>query len=147
MLKVVLDTNVIVRATITDHGVSFNVLRKWRNGEFGLITSEPILEEVEKVLHYPKIKKKRQLTEKNIKDILERLRKYSFTTPALIKIEAVTEDPEDNKFLTAAIEGEADYIISGDRHLKGLGSYRGVKILSPAEFMEVKTKTANSKEL
>ena len=99
--------------------------------------SEPILEEIERVLHYPKIKKKRHLTEGNIRNILKLLRKYSMSTPADIIIEAVPEDPADNKFVTAAAEAEADYIVSGDRHLRNLGSYHGIAIVSPDQFLQI----------
>jgi len=58
MLKVVLDTNVIISGVITDHGDPSNILKKWINGEFVIIVSEPILQEIDKVLHYPKIGKK-----------------------------------------------------------------------------------------
>lgn len=137
MLRVVLDTNVIVSGVITDHGAPFRILQRWRGGEFVVITSKPILQEVERVLHYPKIKRKRHLTEENIRNVMELLRKYGIVTPADISIEAVSEDPADNKFVVAAAEAEADYIVSGDRHLRDLGSYQGIRILSPDEFLRV----------
>lgn len=58
-------------------------------------------------------------------------------TPAEIKIEAVPEDPADDKFIIAAVEGEADYVVSGDRHLRNLESYRGIRIISPSEFVRI----------
>jgi len=57
MLRAVLDTNVIVSGVITNNGIPFEILRKWENGEFVLVVSKLILEEINKVLHYPKIKK------------------------------------------------------------------------------------------
>jgi len=137
MLKVVLDTNVIISGVITDHGAPFNILRRWRNGEFVIVVSEPILQEIDKVFHYPKIMKKRRLTEQDIRDAMDRLRKYSINTPSNINLEAIPEDPADDKFIIAAIEAEADYIISGDRHLKKIGSYEGIRIFSPDEFLEI----------
>ncbi len=86
MLKVVLDTNVIVSGIITDHGVPFDILEKWRKGEFLLVLSKPILKEIERVLNYPKIKKKRHLTKETIQNVLVVLRKYSLTTPADTKL-------------------------------------------------------------
>jgi len=137
MLKVVLDTNVIVSGAITDHGAAFQALRKWEENEFILVVSEPILEEIERVLHYPKIKKKRHLSEERIRNILALLKKYSMSTPADIAIEAVPEDPTDNKFVIAAVEAEVDYIVSGDQHLRNLGSYCGIGIVSPDEFLRI----------
>jgi len=137
MLRVVLDTNIIISGVITNHGAPFQVLQRWRNNEFVLITSEPILKEVERVLNYPKIKQKRHLTEGNIRDVMELLQKYGIVTPADITIEAVPEDPADDKFIVAAVEAEADYIVSGDRHLRDIGSYHGIGIVSPDEFLRV----------
>ena len=48
---------------------------------------------------------------------------------------AILKDAEDNAILAAAVEGRADCIISGDRHLKNLGEYQDIPILSPAEFV------------
>lgn len=46
-------------------------------------------------------------------------------------------DPDDNKFLECAIAGGADYIVSGDAHLVEMEEYRGIQILTPAEFLVV----------
>jgi len=137
MLKVVLDTNVIVSGVITDSGAPFDIIRRWRNGEFAIVVSEPILQEIDKVLHYPKIKNKRRLTDQNIGNVLKQLRNYSINTPSDVNLEVVPEDPADDKFISVAVEAEADYIISGDRHLKDLNSYRGIRILSPNEFIRM----------
>lgn len=48
----------------------------------------------------------------------------------------VKEDPDDDKFLAAAIEGKADYVVSGDKPLLNIKEYRGIKIISPADFMK-----------
>lgn len=132
-----LDTNVIISGTIMDRGVTFQILKGWERGDFFIIISEPILREVEKVLHYPRIKEKRHLTELDIEAVLNTLRTYSINTPAKIKIDAILEDPQDDKFIAAAIEGEADYIVSGDRHLKDLKDYQGIPIVSPSEFLQI----------
>ena len=137
MLKVVLDTNVIISGTIMDHGATFQILKSWERGDFFTIISEPILREVEKVLHYPRIKEKRHLTELDIEAVLNVLKTYSINTPAKMKIDAIPEDPQDDKFITAAIEGEADYIVSGDRHLRDLKDYQGIPIVSPSEFLQI----------
>ena len=52
------------------------------------------------------------------------------------RIKAVAADPSDDKFLECAIAGKADVIVSGDKHLKSLKSFRGIPILPPAAFME-----------
>ncbi len=58
-------------------------------------------------------------------------------TPGGLRIDAVAADPSDNKYLACAVEGNAAFIISGDRHLTDLQSFRGIRITSPAEFLKI----------
>ena len=55
---------------------------------------------------------------------------------ALELILVVEADPTDNKFLEAALFGEADYIVSGDSHLLELKTFRGISILTAREFIK-----------
>lgn len=136
MIRVCLDTNVIVSGLISPSGAPFEVLEAWRNREFVLLTSDEIITEVSKVLQYPKIKKTFSLTDKDIEQHVLLLSKYSQRTPGELKLEVVTEDPSDNIFLACAVEGSADFIISGDNHLLDIENYQGIQILSPREFMK-----------
>jgi uncharacterized protein len=52
------------------------------------------------------------------------------------KVDVVT-DPDDNKFVEAALEGKAEYIVSQDKHLLILKEYRGIKVLHPNEFLDL----------
>lgn len=52
-------------------------------------------------------------------------------------VSKVRKDPEDNKFIACALEGEADYIVSGDDHLLGLKHYRGIQIVDAPGFLKV----------
>jgi len=137
MHKIVLDTNVIISGMIMDHNAPFEILKAFEKGKLALIVSEPILEEVNRVLNYPRIKEKRHLSQQKIHRIMKALKTYGVITPAKLKIDAVPQDPEDNKFICAAIEGKAEYIVSGDRHLTELVSYHGIRIVSPSEFVQI----------
>ena len=48
----------------------------------------------------------------------------------------ICEGPDDDKFLAAAISGEAEIIISGDKHLPDVNGYSGIENLRPAEFID-----------
>ena len=48
----------------------------------------------------------------------------------------VCDDPDDDKFLAVAIAGDAETIISGNKHLLDVNGYAGIEILRPAEFIE-----------
>ena len=54
---------------------------------------------------------------------------------------AVEDDPEDDMVVNTALDGQADYIVSGDRHLRKLRRFRGVRIVSPSAFMAIVTKS------
>jgi len=72
-----------------------------------------------------------------INDLIDELETAGIKTPAQLKLKVIEIDPADDKFLVAAIEGKADYIVSGDKHLKTLGSYQGVQIVTPVEFVKI----------
>ncbi len=59
-----------------------------------------------------------------------------FVVPRVI-INAIQEDPEDNKFLACAVEGGADYIVSEDHDLRRLGKYDSIVVLRKQEFLQV----------
>jgi len=136
MIKVCLDTNVFVSGIISPSGAPYEVLEAWRNRELVLLTSDEIITEVSKVLQYPKIKSAFSLTDEEIEKYVSLLSKYSQRTPGELKIDVIAEDPSDNMFLVCAVEGKADFIISGDNHLLQIGTYQGIQIVTPREFIK-----------
>jgi predicted nucleic acid-binding protein len=58
-------------------------------------------------------------------------------TPGELAVEAVADDPADDLVLACAVEGNADFIISGDHHLLDLENYQGIKIVNPARFLDL----------
>lgn len=146
MIRVVLDTNVFISGIIMDYGVNYEILESWENGEFEIVLPQPIIQEIQRVLYYPHIKNRRHLTEKRIELILNALRTYAVITPSQMQISVIKEDPDDNMFIIAAIEGDAEYIISGDRHLLEIGCFGEVKIISPSEFYQIFKAKDNNKD-
>jgi hypothetical protein len=137
MLKAVIDTNVFVSATITGKGKPGQILKAWRENELEVIISPGILREIGKVIFKPKIKKISFWTDKERYELIKDLAKICILTPGSSELEKVVEHTPDHKFLVAAIEGKADYIVSGDYHLRDLRAYKGVKIVSPTEFLQI----------
>ena len=134
MHRVVLDTNVLVSGAIQKKGFPYKVVKAWEDDVLALVTSGPLIDEVNRVLHYNKIRVRYSLKEEEIKQILLNLMRYSIFINAPPKLNVIKEDPSDNSILAAAIGGKADYIISGDTHLLNLGAYKGISILTPKEF-------------
>ena len=135
MLKVVLDTNIYVSALIKRGGKPDQILRLVER--YRLFCAEAILEEVQRALNYPRIKRKYKLKEKEIAEHIRYIRSIATVYRSLPKVEVIEEDPEDNIILACAVEAQADYIVSGDEHLKGLETYRGIEIVPPAEFLDI----------
>lgn len=134
MYRVVLDTNVIVSGTATTSTVPYSLLEAWRKGEYILVTSPPIIEEVKEVLKRPE--KKFFITNQQIKEVVEALATKAFVTPGIFEADVVKNDPDDNKFVACALEGSASHIVSGDKHLLDIDEYQGIKIVRARNFLE-----------
>ena len=132
MYAIVPDTNVLVSGSIVPHGNPAFILDSWRNGKIQIITSLEILEEFQRIM----LEKFR--SPKNEVEILNAffIWKGVVVEPKK-KFDIIKEDPDDNKFLEAAVEGKADYIVSGDKDLRRLNVFMGIKIISPAEMVNI----------
>ena len=63
------------------------------------------------------------------------LRDFAIHTKLSIDVQGVASHPEDDPVLATAVSAAADYLVTGDRQLQQLGSYQGVRIVSPREFL------------
>jgi putative PIN family toxin of toxin-antitoxin system len=131
MLKVVLDTNVLISAILFG-GKPRQILEKAIRGEIRLCLSEPILEELKGVLRRSKFDYSLEM----IQFILTELTGIAdFVNPSGT-INVVLEDPEDSRILECAVEAKANYIISGDSHLLKLSRYRNIEVVNAVAFLE-----------
>jgi putative PIN family toxin of toxin-antitoxin system len=136
MIRAVLDANVLVGGIVTE-GVPRSILRAWRSGHFHLVVSQATLDEIGRVLRYPKIARRHRWSESEIHAFMESLGALAILTPGQLRLNVVATDPSDNRYLECAIEGQADCLVTGDRHLLKLAAYGEVEILSPREFLEL----------
>jgi putative PIN family toxin of toxin-antitoxin system len=135
MLRAVPDVNVIVSAIITPSGYPGRIYAAWKRRRLFFITSPVIIAKVVEVLHRPHIAGPFSLDEEDISGVRSLLEKRTIRTPHRLDLHVVTQDPEDDNILIAAVEGKANCIISGDKHLTKLKTYQGIPILTPAEFV------------
>ena len=135
MQRVVLDVNVIVSAAIRPSGPPGRIVSAWRRSELVVITSQVILEKLDDVLHRQHIADVSTMDETDIQNLQTLFQEEAILTPHALDLHVVKKDPEDDKFIIAAIEGQADCIVSGDAHLKDMETYQGIPILAPAEFV------------
>jgi putative PIN family toxin of toxin-antitoxin system len=136
-MQVVLDANVLISAVISSRGASAQILRLWEEEQFDLVVSQPILQELERVIHYPRIQQRYNLPEEDVVRFLRLVRGGASVVEPDFEIQAVERDPSDNRYLECAIEAGASYIVSGDQHLLELGEFQGIVILPPAAFLAV----------
>jgi len=141
MLKIVLDANIFVSAVLKPHSDLAKIFELVREDKIKLILSEGIVAEMRAVLLYPKIKKRHGRSRKEIEEFLEKAFQVSILAQGGIDCDQIREDPADNKYLSAALEARADFIISGDRHLKDLKVFHGIRILDPSAFLALVAKS------
>jgi putative PIN family toxin of toxin-antitoxin system len=128
--RVVIDTNVIVSG-LTFKGQPREVLDLAWKGEIEVYISPFILRELTGTL-----KKDFGWSNEQIRDTIQRIKAKTNSIRPKIKVSVVKEKDDDNRILECAIEGNAQYLISGDKkHLLPLKQYQGIKILSPAQLM------------
>jgi putative PIN family toxin of toxin-antitoxin system len=136
-MRVVLDANVLISAVISPRGTPGQILRLWEAQEFEVVLSPPILKEVERVIHYPRIQERYDLSEEYVGQFLEFVGSSATVVEASAELAVIQEDPSDNRYLECAIAAGASYIVTGDAHLLRLQEYRGMVILRPAEFLAI----------
>lgn len=137
MLKIVLDTNVLVSALMNPHGTPAQIIDYVFENKIRLFISPPIVEELERILNYPKLMKRHGLEREKLKEFISDLLSIMLLIEGEETIEVIMEDPSDNKYLSCALNAKADFIISGDVHLLRLGEYGGIQIVTPAQFLEI----------
>ncbi len=133
-MRIVADTNVLVSAFIQPKGIPAQIMA--HQAAFALVATDEMLSELQRVLHYPRIQKKYHLSNPRIAEYVESLRHDCILIEITTPVTGVSEDPDDDKFLACAEEAGADCIVSGDPHLVSLGSYRGIPILTPRQFLD-----------
>jgi uncharacterized protein len=133
-MKIVLDANIFISALIVENGTQYKIVHHKKR--YAVVISEEILQEVEEVLHYDRIQKKYNVSNQEIRSYLHQLRRDCVIRvyPA---VKVVDEDPDDNKYIACAKQVKADYIVTGDRHLLDLKEYRGIRIVTPTEFLRI----------
>jgi len=129
-VRVVADTNILVSALLFG-GTSEQVFLAGLRGEIQLLTSLPLLKEFEKVL-----KDKFKFSIHLVREIIEEVEEVGEIVEVSSHVKAISYPDEDNRVLECAVDGKADFVVTGDtRHILPLKEYSGIRILSPSEFL------------
>ena len=137
MVRVVLDTNVVVSAYLVSTGKPALILSLARQGKIDICLSEEILQEIKGTLLRPKLQKIHKATPQEIDRFLHAFAEVIDLVHVTTEVDEVNDDPEDNKILACALEAKADFVVSGDHHLTDIGSFRGIPIVKPDAFLGI----------
>jgi putative PIN family toxin of toxin-antitoxin system len=135
MIKAVYDTNVLVSGTVSTSSPSAFLIDAWISNVVTIITSEPLLDELTRTLTKPYFAEK--LTNEQRQGIVNLVRSRAIIIPITTTIPNVATHSEDDIVLATAESGKANYIVTGDRGLQGVESFKGIDILNPRDFAEL----------
>ena len=131
--RVVLDTNVLISALLFRGGLS-KIIGLWQKGKIIPVISKETFSELVTVLEYPKFSLTQEETDSIIKyEILP----YFEIVEVVKNVKGICRDPEDDKFISCAISGSTDYIVSDDKDLFNLRQYKSIEIIKASDFLKM----------
>ena len=137
-MRLVLDTNIYVSNLISEKGNPAKIVRWWLEGEYDVLVTQPIIDEILRVTDYERIKKKYAKVRENRLEYVALIAEQALWTEPRQRLDVVVSDESDNRYVECAVAGGAQYIVTGDEHLLELGEYEGIRLLSPAAFVALK---------
>lgn len=130
MISAVLDTNVIVSATLTHRGAAAAILEAGLRGDFHLIVSPPLLLEYELVLMRPKFGHEPD----HVIRLINAIRDVADVVSPLESL-AISPDPDDNRLLECSVMAKAHCLVTGNKkHFPE--QWESTRIVSPREFLD-----------
>ena len=131
MIRVVVDTNIFISSFFG--GNPRKIIDLWKSGQIILCLSRPIIDEYADVLRRMGLQNERELEE------LLSLFAHGFNvlfTAKTPNLNVVEKDPDDDKFIECAVALNSKFIVSGDKGLREIKDYMGIKIQSPKQFLD-----------
>jgi putative PIN family toxin of toxin-antitoxin system len=134
VIRVTLDVNVLASGFPAEAGTPSMLIQRWTDLEYELVLSAHILDELERTWQKPYFR--RRYSSQRAGDALRLLRTAATIVVPAATVSGVGEDLEDDLVIATAVAGNADFLVTGDKHLQGLGHFRGITILAPHQFLE-----------
>lgn len=133
IIRVVLDTNILVTALLFKGELS-RIVEGWQRGKIVPLISKETFVELKTVLEYPKF----SLSHAEIESIIEQeILPFFEVVKISHPVRGLYRDPEDDKFISCAIAGEADFIVTGDKDLLDLRKYQSIKMIQASDFLNL----------
>ena len=130
--RVVYDASIWVSAFAYPASVPDQAIEVARAFDVQSVISEELIEQVRGALLGPRFRR----SAADVRDAVQQIRDVSQIVVPTMRLAVITAKESDNRILECAVTASADLIVTGDRkHLLPLGSYRGIRIVSPADFL------------
>lgn len=136
MSRAVIDTNIFIRTIIKPLGSVAPIIVRIREGKFELIYSQWLLDELKEKLEARRIKDRYKLSDKQIQELIETITGFGKEVEPTRTV-TVCRDVDDNHVIEAALEGNADYVVTGDNDLLSLKQFENIRFIQPKEFLEI----------
>ncbi len=132
-MQILLDTNIIISGFLSSKGPPGQLLQRWLDGQFDLVTSQTQLDELRRALGYEKLRDR--INPAQVRDFVDNVDGLAIVVPSAPAV-AFSSDPDDNLILATAIAGYADLIVSGDRSgMLDLREVEGIPIVTAREAL------------
>jgi putative PIN family toxin of toxin-antitoxin system len=137
VLRVVLDTSVLVSTLLVPDGVPAQILQVWRAKFFALFTSPAILSELARIASLPRIRKRYAVADEDVARLLGLLDEFATHVDGIADVsDAPLRDPKDFIILACVADSGADVLVTSDQDLLVLEAFRGTPIVTPRQFLE-----------
>ena len=132
MERIVLDTNVLIDGARDEHAASARILQDVLDGVLVAAVSRPLRDEYAQLMH-------RAVSDPRYHDRIRQFLDVAETVRVGRTPRVIAEDPEDDKVLATAVAAQAQALISSDRHLLARDPYEGIRIVTPQEFVNLRS--------
>ena len=138
MIRVVLDANIFVSALIRPEGPPGRLLLELVEREaFELIVSPGIVEEIRRALREDAVRRYVPLTPREAEAWLSSALVRAVLVEGKSAVEVVAADPQDDEYFAASVEGAADFLVTGDKHILDVKRYGRTVVVTPRAFLEM----------
>ncbi|MBI4361013.1 putative toxin-antitoxin system toxin component, PIN family [Candidatus Micrarchaeota archaeon] len=128
--SVVFDTNVLVSAILSTKGASYALVRLAAEGKIVGYTSKTLMDEFREI-----IQRDYEVSPERANRMVDVFLQFLKIVDPTIRLDAVREDPDDNRVLECAAMANAKFVVSWDPHLTKLGRFEEIQILNPGKML------------
>jgi putative PIN family toxin of toxin-antitoxin system len=138
VIRAVVDANVFISALIRPSGPPGRIFVELvEHRSFTLVLSAAIVQEIRHATRYARVRRHVSLKADEIEAWLASIELLAERVEPTVKTKVVAADPDDEKYVEAALASQADFLVSGDAHLLDIGRYERVRIVAPRTFVGI----------